>query len=242
MRLQKSLCPSMLPRKCWKLYPATDYIFSHGVFNHKVEHHTVPYQPYDVLVGFSLTAYLFQLFFEQAHPLKLHFRGLAQIGAKLHLYHSWPGQKTCRWGGVVVVNFIGSLSQQVFRVVWLSIGTLSLNGPRTCLIQITWTTKLLTFRDWPTYHDSPIKLQQALGQSAFGTNWRRQWGGYFWKDLCESSTTITPNQIFLWSVDRTVVVKRRTMKSLGELETTWRTKFIWKNSPLLYTSPSNVYV
>ena len=84
----KSLCPSMLPRKCWKLYPATDYIFSHGVFNHKVEHHTVPYQPYDVLVGFSLTAYLFQLFFEQAHPLKLHFRGLARIGAKLHLYHS----------------------------------------------------------------------------------------------------------------------------------------------------------
>lgn len=108
-------------------------------------------------------------------------------------------------GGVVVVNFIGSLSQQVLRVVWppiiespfvhygrlvstrLSIGTLSLNGARTCLIQITWTTKLLTFRDWPTYHDSPIKLQQALGQSAFGTNWRRQWGRYFWKDLCESS-------------------------------------------------------
>lgn len=84
------------------------------------------------------------------------------------------GTKNLQMGGVVVVNFIGSLSQQVLRVVWppiiespfvhygrlvstrLSIGTLSLNGARTCLIQITWTTKLLTFRDWPTYHDSPI--------------------------------------------------------------------------------------
>ena len=100
-------------RQCWlehvgnyPKFPATDYIFSHGVFNHQLEHHTVPYQPiYDVLVGFSLTAYLFQLLFEQAHPLKLHFRGLPQVKNFTSTIHD-----------LVVVGFIGALSLEGFNL------------------------------------------------------------------------------------------------------------------------------